>query len=55
MNLVSGILATLFVLCPVEGPINNTPTTDPPYPTYIVQGDGTRVQCGPGYRSCDWG
>jgi hypothetical protein len=44
------LLLTAWMLAPGDV----TTPTPPPLPTYVVNDDGTRVTCAPGYVSCNW-
>lgn len=47
------MIAALAVLWAVLPPVDpGLPTPPPPLPTYVVDGDGTRLNCNPPQRVC---
>lgn len=47
------LFALLIALAPGDDAIAPpTPVLPPPLPTYIVNGDGGRMNCTPGYEYC---
>ena len=49
--MVTALIATLIALSP-QSPDPGLPTPPPQLPTQIVNGDGTRMNCTPGYTQC---
>ncbi|QHB47795.1 hypothetical protein KHO61_gp084 [Mycobacterium phage Mangeria] len=43
------LVALVLSLPPIDPGL---PTPPPPLPTYIVEDDGIRMQCGPNFRWC---
>ena len=48
--MITTLIATAWMMLPPIDP--GLPTPPPPLPTYIVQGDGSRVTCTPNYEQC---
>lgn len=48
--MITMIVAAWLVVTPPPDP--GLPTTPPALPTYVVRGDGTRIDCTPNYTQC---
>lgn len=49
------MLAVLVGVLVSLSPATDITVPDPPtYPTYVVNPDGSRTDCAPGYASCNW-
>lgn len=46
--MMTSVLALLIALAPGDA----TTPSPPPLPTYVIQGDGTRIDCTSNYEFC---
>jgi hypothetical protein len=49
--MTASILAVIIMLSP-GNTAPSTPEIPPPLPTYVTNGDGSRMNCTPNYQSC---